>query len=64
MKEIPDVDQDVRHYIYTTFVETTLPPTTKQVSANFKGPPFGFNPHHITICVIRWPAFFFTLIKG
>ncbi len=26
------IDADVRHYIYTTFAETTLPPTTSQVA--------------------------------
>ena len=29
------IDEDVRHYIYTTFAETTLPPTTSQVADHF-----------------------------
>ena len=29
------IDRDVRHYIYTTFAETTLPPTTSQVAEHF-----------------------------
>jgi DNA-binding transcriptional MocR family regulator len=28
-------DMDVRHAIYTTFAETTLPPTTAQLSDHF-----------------------------
>ena len=28
-------DRDVRHYIYTTFAETTFPPTTSQVAEHF-----------------------------
>jgi hypothetical protein len=33
-KEI--LDLDVRHYIYTTFAGTTLPPTTSEVADHFK----------------------------
>ncbi len=29
------IDSDVRHYIYTTFAETTFPPTTSQVAEQF-----------------------------
>ena len=29
------IDEDVRHYIYTTFAETVLPPTTSQVADHF-----------------------------
>ncbi len=29
-------DKDVRHFIYTTFAETALPPTTRQVSEHLK----------------------------
>jgi hypothetical protein len=29
------IDRDVRHYIYTTFAETTLPPATSQVAEHF-----------------------------
>ena len=29
------IDEDVRHYIYTTFAETALPPTTSQVADHF-----------------------------
>ena len=29
------IDRDVRHYIYKTFAETTLPPTTSQAAEYF-----------------------------
>ncbi len=29
-------DKDVRYFIYTTFAETALPPTTRQVSEHLK----------------------------
>ena len=29
------IDRDVRHYIYRTFAETTLPPTTLQAAEHF-----------------------------
>jgi hypothetical protein len=32
------IDEDVRHYIYRTFAETTLPPTTWQVAEHFGMP--------------------------
>jgi hypothetical protein len=33
-KEI--LDLDFRHYIYTTFAETSFPPTTSEVADQFK----------------------------
>jgi len=30
------LDPDVRHYIYTTFAGTSLPPTTLEVAEHFK----------------------------
>ena len=30
------IDKDVRYFIYTNFAETTLPPTTRQVSEHLK----------------------------
>ena len=29
------IDRDVKYYIYRTFSETTLPPTTSQVAEHF-----------------------------
>ena len=32
---IESIDRDVRYYIYRTFAETTIPPTTSQVAEHF-----------------------------
>ena len=36
MQIVESFDKDVRYFIYTTFVETALPPTTRQVSEHLK----------------------------
>jgi hypothetical protein len=36
MQMMESFDKDVRHFIYTTFAETALPPTTRQVSEHLK----------------------------
>ena len=30
------LDPDIRHYIYTTFADTSFPPTTSEVADHFK----------------------------
>jgi hypothetical protein len=35
LKMTESIDEDVRHYIYKTLAETTLPPTTSQVVEHF-----------------------------
>ncbi len=35
MQHPQQLDPEVRHYIYTTFAETSRPPTTHQVAAHF-----------------------------
>ena len=36
MEESQEFDMDVRHFIYTTFAETSRPPATGEVADHFK----------------------------